>query len=266
MNKPHVYSTPKSTVSSIMSSTPSPVTSSLDTSLGSSDTSPPRSPLWEPKDGPPWNDGRVILPGPQPNGMSFPDAHRAFVLNSGPKLFANATTQTHRGVVLRHKLNTQDGVAFSVRSAPARSTLAEISVLAAYSWTIPLEELKLYGQFRGERVILENERDWYGYYSVCYNWGEAVIIDVHREPMGGVNRCSLDVFDSRSIWGPLSNTERRIPLYGQTQLGNVAHGPTPHPFSARSSMSFVPAPNTFGVLNGASDNGATQPTDVQNHA
>ncbi|KAF8454212.1 hypothetical protein BGX38DRAFT_1141172 [Terfezia claveryi] len=198
-NRAIVYSTPKSTISSIMSFTPSPVTSSMDTSIGTSDPSPPRTPYWDYKEGmaASWAANRPTQLGLQTNMMGVGD------VISKPSVIA-ASDMNQQCVVLRHKYEQSPGVAVSVRPAPAKSSLAEISVLAAYYWTIPLEELKLYGFFQGEKVSLDHERDWKGYFSVCLNVGDKIIIDVYRERMGGINRCNSEV-DCRTIWGPLAN-------------------------------------------------------------
>lgn len=253
-----VYSTPKSTISSLMYTPgPSPVTS-MDTSIGASDPSPPRTPYWDYRESmqSPWTANRPNQPGLQANGIGLAD------VISKPN--ANTASDLHpQCVVLRHKYEQAPGVAVSVRPAPAKSSLAEISVLAAYYWTIPLEELKLYGYFQGEKVMLEHERDWQGYYSVCSSVGDKIIIDVHRERMGGINRCSSDV-DCRSIWGPLANLHLGSPqaaLSGHPVASNNLSTAS-DPFTIKHLPSYF-VPKSLGVIGGTSDKGGAPQSDIQ---
>lgn len=169
-------------------------------------------------------------------------------------------------IVLRHKFEQSPG-GVTIRPAPAKSSLAELSVLAAYYWTIPLEELKLYGNFQGERVILENERDWQGYNSVCFNVGDKIIIDVHREKMGGINRCSSDV-DCQSIWGPLPIQLGPVRSALSGNPSNSSNGTNRNnsvssdPFTMKPSIPFF-APKSLGVIGGNSDKGGTLQPDSQ---
>lgn len=266
--RPHrvtLYSTPRSTVSSLTSFTPSPVTSSMDTSIGTSDPSPPRTPYWEYKEGmtPAWTTQKANQPTITSNGMGLVDV----ITKPNP---STTSDMLSRCVVLRYKNEQTPGGAVSVRPAPLKSSLAEISVLAAYYWTIPLEELKLYGYFQGEKVALEHERDWQGYYTVCSSGGDKTVIDVHREKMGGINRCSSDI-DCRNIWGPLSNMHISPPRGGPSNLfassGNSLAGSgnlsrSPDPFSTKLPTYFVPKPS--GNIGGTSSKGGALHNN-QNH-
>ena len=257
-NRGIVYSTPKSTISSLMSLTPSPVTSSMDTSIGTSDPSPPRTPYWDYKEGmaASWATNRPTQPGPQTNVMGVGD------VISKPTVIAASNTH-HQCVILRHKYEQSPGVAVSVRPAPAKSSLAEISVLAAYYWTIPLEELKLYGFFQGEKVSLDHERDWQGYFSVCSSVGDKIIIDVYRERMGGINRCNSEV-DCRTIWGPLANlhlgspkaalSEQSFSPNGTASANNTNLSMASDPFVAKNPATYF-ASKSLGVIGGTSDKG-----------
>jgi len=256
-NRAIVYTTPKSAISSVMSFTPSPVTSSMDTSIGTSDPSPPRTPYWDYKEGiaASWTANRPTQPGLQVNVMGVGDI-------SKPSVIA-ASDMHHQCVVLRHKYEQSPGVAVSVRPAPAMSSLAEISVLAAYYWTIPLEELKLYGFFQGEKVSLDHERDWQGYFSVCSSVGDKIIIDVYRERMGGINRCNSEV-DCRTIWGPLANLHlgspkaalpgQSISSNGAASANNVHLSTASDPFVAKSPAIYF-ASKSLGVIGGNPDKG-----------
>ena len=185
-----------------------------------------------------------------------------------------ASSMHHQCVILRHKYEQSPGVAVSVRPAPAKSSLAEISVLAAYYWTIPLEELKLYGFFQGEKVSLEHERDWQGYYSVCSSVRDKIIIDVYREKMGGINRCSSEV-DCRTIWGPLANLHlgpprAALPGYtfssnGTAPANNVNLSTPSDPFVLKHPATYF-APKSLGVIGGTSDKGGASQSNIQHQS
>lgn len=203
-----------------------------------------------------WAANRPTQPGLQTNLMGVGD------ITSKPNVIA-AGDMNYQCVVLRHKYEQSPGVAVSVRPAPAKSSLAEISVLAAYYWTIPLEELKLYGFFQGEKVSLEHERDWQGYYGVCSSVGDKIVIDVYRERMGGINRCSSEV-DCRTIWGPQANlhlSQPRAALPGHSlgsngavSANNVNLSTASDPFVGKNPATYF-APKSLGAIGGTPHKG-----------
>ena len=151
---------------------------------------------------------------PSPNHKGTSD--EGVTLNTPESATAESPSTPNLGVVLMHICpEHMDGVA--VRPAPVWASLAELAILAAYFWLIPLEEVRLYGRFQGEKVVLQDEKDWDGYFDVCSLEGRRCIIEVHREFMGGINKCDPNVHP-KCIWGPMTpqtpTTPASFPLNG----------------------------------------------------
>lgn len=96
------------------------------------------------------------------------------------------TLQARPKITLIYKPSTMGAI--SVRPARADCSLADLMIQASSCWTIPLEEVKLFGKFDGLRVQLIGEGDFDGYIGVCLSHNEKIVVEVEREYMGGNHR------------------------------------------------------------------------------
>lgn len=194
------FTTPSSQSASSSLNTPSPITSSSEISNESTAFDQEESEWYQPSEG----------------RRPYHPLDEKYYANRILEYQNNKSSSGRGAIILRHACPQHQQQGFSVRIVPAWATLAEVKVLAAYFWTMPLEELQITGRYDGQDIILRSEQDWAGYYDVCAASNSRVYIDVVRENQYGRNPCNVNV-DPRKIWGPIGPFMMPIPI--PTTLG-----------------------------------------------